>query len=92
MDHNFPSHRPSSEGVTSRNFTVEVMDSKGRVLFVPDSVDCVLEVNVPDRESFPVLLWHIVDVAELVPLPLIGLGKEIHFLRRELCVGGRVHF
>ena len=42
----FPSHRPSSEGVTRRNFTGEVMDSKGRVLFVSDSVDCLLKENI----------------------------------------------
>ena len=79
---------PSWECVTWRSFTVEVMDSKGRVLLVLDSVDCRLWTvrNIPARETVPLLLLHLDVPAGLVPVTLLGHGKEIPFFRGELSV------
>ena len=82
---------PSRECVTWRSFTVGVMDSKGRVLLVPDSVDCGLKRNIPARETVPVLLLHLDAPAGLFPVTLIGHGKEIPFFRRNCLLCGRVH-
>ena len=65
-----------------------VMDSKVRGLVVPDSVDCGLKVkrDFPSSESVPVLLLYLDEAAGLVPVPIVGHGKERPSFKKELLV------
>ena len=62
------------------------MDSKVRVLVVPDSVDYGLKRDFPSSESIPALFLYLDEAAGFAPLPTIGHGKESPFFKRELVV------